>query len=160
MGKYWLFLPPPFLPINMHHEKTSIRTIRTLTTLDRLVRSCRTTWWALSISPPSSQLLYYRWQLDGVDFEVLAARANIQAWDVIGTYTLSATMGIPQLHDALQEVLGDHLQRDIAFWNSIIDEVCEEDSHARYLALRGANVMDMVSTSSISNTQASWTYVI
>jgi hypothetical protein len=64
-------------------------------------------------------------------------------------------MGIPQLHDALEEVLGECLQRDTPFWNSIIDQLSEEDCHARYLALRAENVIDMVSTSSISNTQAS-----
>jgi hypothetical protein len=57
-------------------------------------------------------------------------------------------MGIPQLHDALQEVLGDYFQRDLHFWNSIIDQLYgSDDDHARYLALRKEYVEDTVSTS-------------
>ena len=95
-----------------------------------------------------------------MDFEVLAARTNIQAWDMIGAYTDSSTMSIPQLHDALQEALGNYFQWDLTFWNSIIDQLYSSDDHARYLALHKEYVQDAVSTSWISNTQASWTGVI
>ena len=70
-------------------------------------------------------------------------------------------MGIPQLHEALQEVLGDYFQWDLRFWSSIIDQLTDsDDDHARYLALRGEYVEDTVTTSWISNTQATWTDVI
>jgi len=82
-----------------------------------------------------------------MDKEVLAARTNIQAWDVIGAYTDSSTMGIPELHDAMQEALGNYFQQDTAFWNSIIDQLYRSDGHALYLALRKQYVTDTVSTS-------------
>jgi hypothetical protein len=82
-----------------------------------------------------------------VDFEVLAARTNIEAWDAIGAYTESSTMSIPQVHDALQEALGNYFQRDLTFWNSIIDQLYGSDDHARYMALREEWVQEAVSTS-------------
>jgi hypothetical protein len=78
----------------------------------------------------------------------LAARINTEAWDALGEYAQSANMSIPAVHDALQKILGDDLQRDLSFWNSIIDQLYGDDSYARYSALREEhiNIIDFVST--------------
>jgi hypothetical protein len=94
-----------------------------------------------------------------MDFEILAARINTKAWDiladhaVLADYARSTNAAIPEVHNALQQVLGDELQRDLPFWNSIIDQVNGGDSYARYLALRAEhlNIIDLVSTSCIPN---------